>query len=108
MSWFHQLSDGNSARPPKSSLRRTVPGDPAPGVGAGAGAGVGEGAGVGDPVPPGTDDGPAEGSPPHPAKNNAATTTVTALKVIRRQGRKKRTARICFVIPRFPLRMRPL
>jgi hypothetical protein len=44
MSWFHQLLDGKSARPPKSSKSLTVL--RAGGCGAGAGAGAGDGAGV--------------------------------------------------------------
>ena len=56
MSWFHQLLDGKSARPPKSSVSFTVLRAGA-GGGAGCGAGVGEGAGVGD----GAGDGAGEG-----------------------------------------------
>ena len=43
MSWFHQLFDGNSARPPKSSFSRTTLGGGGGGVGGGGAGGGGEG-----------------------------------------------------------------
>src|SRR5688572_32389152 len=68
MSWFHQLSDGNSGRPPKSSVSCTpadVVGllDPPPDVG-----------------PPGTLDGPVPASPPPHADATIANQLATAME----------------------------
>jgi len=80
MSWFHQLSDGNSPRPPKSSVSRTAL--ESPGVDGVVGV---EGAGVADED---VWDG-AAGEPPHAATNAQI---VNAFRMIPPARFKKRTS----------------
>jgi hypothetical protein len=62
ISWFHQWLDGNSARPPKSSLSLTVLRPGTVGAGLGSGSGVGAGVGVGAGAGAGDGDGDGDGA----------------------------------------------
>jgi hypothetical protein len=63
ISWFHQWLDGNSARPPKSSVSLTVlrPGTVGAGLGSGFGAGTGAGIGAGAGAGVGVGEGDGDG-----------------------------------------------